>query len=136
MWFFKKINPRRGQVRKTLAAERASRMRKHVDAEIANSCLLWLLFVVLCVFILAFEFDRQVTSVQTVSIGVIVVIISVATAFYIHLYQQRIIKNHARAVALSILFIFFAITITLAGIGENHTSLCGTQLTSQTAPIH
>ncbi|MGD9110007.1 MAG: HDIG domain-containing protein [Phycisphaerales bacterium] len=108
-------------MRKTLAAERASRMRRLVDAEIINSCLLWLLFVVFCVFILAFEFNRQVTYLQTISIAVIVIIISVAAAFYIHHYQRRIIRNHARAIAIAILFIFLLAAVKVGTALTDHT---------------
>lgn len=121
MRLFKKVNPRRGQVRKTLAAERASRMKRLVGAEIVNSYLLWLLFVVLCVFVLAFDFNRQFSYLQTISMAVVVVVISVAAAFYIHHYQQRIIKNHARAIAISILFIFLLAAVKIGTALTAHT---------------
>lgn len=106
MRFFSKINSRRDKVRQTLAQERSSRIRKLADAEIVNTVLMWVLFVVLCVFVLSFEFDEQITLLQAGFIAVIVMLISAATALYIHNYQQRILKNRTRGFALVFLFVF------------------------------
>ncbi|MFA7485046.1 MAG: hypothetical protein WCZ89_03360, partial [Phycisphaerae bacterium] len=96
MRFFSKINSRRDKVRQSLAQERSSRIRKLADAEIVNTILLWILFVVLCVFVLSFEFDEQITLLQAGFIAAIVMLISAATALYIHNYQQRILRNRTR----------------------------------------
>lgn len=108
-------------MRKTLAEERASRLKKLADTEIINSVLLWVLFVVLCILVLAFEIDRRVTFLQTVSIAVIVALISVAAALYVHNYQRRIIKNRARAIALVILFVFLLTAVKLGTVLTGHT---------------
>ncbi len=113
MRFFSKISSRRDQVRKALAQERIVRLRRFFNAEIINFILLWVLFIVLCVFVLSFEFDQKVTFLQTVSVAVFVTLISVATALYVQRYQQRIMRNRVRAVAIVILFIFLIATVKL-----------------------
>ncbi len=108
--FLKKLSPRRSQVRKNIAAERAARRRRFLEPEVINSALLWLLFVASSIFILGLNLDRDITKMQTAAAAVTVIIIAVAAGFYIHHYQKRIINNHARAAALVILFIVMLIT--------------------------
>lgn len=102
--FLKKLNPRRTNVRKNIAAERAVIRKKAASPYIINSVLIWLLFVVLATLVLAVEFRREYKVIPTIAAAACVIIISVATAFYVYIYQGRIIRNHARSVALAILF--------------------------------
>ena len=87
------------------------------------STLLWLLFVVLCVFVLSFELIRQNRYRDLIPITVIVVLISLAAAFYIHHYQGRIIKNHARALALVGLFILLLVPAKLGAFVATGTAV-------------
>jgi hypothetical protein len=114
MRFFSKISSRRDQVRKALAQERIVRLRKIFSAEVINFILLWVLFIVLCVFVLSFEFDQKVTVLQTLAVTIVITLISIATALYVQRYQQRIMRNRIRAVAIIILFIFL-IAVTKLG---------------------
>lgn len=77
---------------------------RFADTDVVISILLWLLFVVLCVLILLFELVQQARYLDIVSTTVIVVLLCLAAAFYVHRYQKRLIKNHARTLALVGLF--------------------------------
>jgi putative nucleotidyltransferase with HDIG domain len=99
-----KHSPRRTKVRESIAAERAAKRRRFAAPHAVNSVLILLLFVALAVIVLAVEFNRNIRLVQVVATAAGVVLVTVAAAFYVHHYQGRIIRNHARAAALAILF--------------------------------
>jgi putative nucleotidyltransferase with HDIG domain len=122
MPFLKKISPRRSQVRKNISAERFSRISRLLDTDSLISIMLWFLFVVLCIPILTFELIQQVHYFKLLLTTVIVVLICLAAAFYIHHYQKKIIKNHARALALVGLFILLLSATKLISLLFNHTS--------------
>ena len=123
MWFFKKTSPRRNQVRRSIAAERLSQISRFATAERLISALLWLLFVVLCIPIISLELIKQADYPGLVPKALIVVLISLGAAFYIHHYQGRIIKNHARALALVGLFILLLITAKLGAFVATGTAV-------------
>lgn len=130
MWFWKKTSPRRSQVRKAITTERAKEIKQQRQ-DIASSVLLELLFVVLTIFILSFKLDQKIRYKDLIPISVIVTLISVAAAFYIHHYQERIIKNHARALALVGLFILLLAAAKFGVLLTNHTSWAtGTAITA------
>jgi putative nucleotidyltransferase with HDIG domain len=54
-----------------------------------------------------------------------VVILTIALAGYVSLYQPRIIRNHARAAALSVLLLSMLLLAQLAGIGSSPMYLFG-----------
>ncbi len=110
MWSLRKTSPRRTQLRKTLAAERYSHISRLFNVDVIISVLLWLLFVVLCIPILSFELILQHNFWKMIPLTIVVLLVSVAGAFYICRYQGRIIKNHARAAALAGLFILLLAT--------------------------
>ena len=122
MPFWKKISPRRIQVRKNISAERFSRIGLLLDTDSLISILLWCLFVVLCVPILTFELIQQVHYFDLILTTIIVLLICLAIAFYIHHYQKRIIINHARALALVGLFILLLAATKVFALLFNHTS--------------
>ncbi len=64
---------------------------------------------------------------------VIVVLVCLAAAFYIHRYQKRLVKNHARASALVGLFILLLAATKIAALLFNHTY--GATATAVTAAI-
>jgi hypothetical protein len=105
MGLFKKTSPRRSQVRRNISAERFLQISRYVNADNLISALIWLLFVALAVFIISFGLIRKKSYLDILPITVLVVLISAAAAFYIHHYQKRIIKNHARAFILAGMFI-------------------------------
>ena len=121
MWLLKKTSPRRSQVRKNITAERFSQISQLIDTDVVSSVLIWLLFVALCIPVLSFELIQQTRYLGLIPITVIVVLISLAAGFYIHHYQKRIIKNHARALALVGLFILLLATTKLGVLLTNHT---------------
>ncbi len=116
MRFLKKTSPRRDKVRKSMAVERLAKISRFANKERLVSALLWLLFVGLCALILSFELIRRSSYLEVIAIIVIVVLISLAAAFYIHHWQKRIITNHARAVALMGLFILLLATAKLGAL--------------------
>ena len=122
MPFWKKISPRRIQVRKNISDDRFTRMSSLLNTDSLISILLWLLFVLLCVPILTFELIQQVHYFHLIFTSVIVLLICLAIAFYIHHYQKRIIINHARALALVGLYTLLLITTKVTSLLFNHTS--------------
>jgi len=113
MGFFKKTSPRRSQVRRNITAERFLQISRFVNTDNLISAMLWLLFVTLAVFIISFELIRQKSYLNLLPITVVVVLISSATALYIHHYQKRIIKKHTRAFVLAGMFILLLGTTKL-----------------------
>jgi putative nucleotidyltransferase with HDIG domain len=123
--FLKKLNPRRTKVRMSIAAERAAKRRRFVAPHLVNSFLIWLLFIVLAVLVLAVEFKREIKLVPTIAAVAGVILASVAAALYIHHYQGRILRNHARATALVILFATL-LAVTRAGFALTGHNCWGT----------
>ncbi len=123
MWFLKKTSPRRNQVRRSMAAERLSQISRFATAERLISALLWLLFVVLCIPIISLGLIKQADYLGLFSKAFIVVLISLGAAFYIHHYQGRIIKNHARALALVGLFILLLVPARLGAFVATGTTV-------------
>ncbi len=131
MWFSKKTSPRRRQLRKNMAGERLRQLSRLADTDYLISAFLWLLFVVLCVSILSFGLIQQARYRDVIPIVFIVVLISVGAALYIYHYQKRIIKNHARAAALTGLLILLLATTKLGVHLTNQTSWAtGTAVTT------
>jgi putative nucleotidyltransferase with HDIG domain len=102
-----------------MSAERFSQISRLADTDRLISLTLWLLFVVLCIPILTFELKQQVSYLDLILTSVIVVLICLAAAFYIHHYQKRITRNHARALALVGLFILLLAAIKLGTLFDN-----------------
>ena len=121
MRLFKKTSPRRNQVRKNITAERFLQISRFANTHSLISALLWLLFVALCALILSFKLTQQGRYPDLIPITILVVLISLAAAFYIHHYQKRIIENHIRALALVGLFILLLATTKFAVISTSHT---------------
>jgi putative nucleotidyltransferase with HDIG domain len=121
MWFFKKTSPRLSQVREKKTIERLSQISRFANADRLISASLVSLFIVLFVFIFSFELIQQAHYLELIPRTIIVVLISLGAAFYIHHYQTRIIKNHARAAALAGLFILLLTTTKLGVLAANQT---------------
>jgi putative nucleotidyltransferase with HDIG domain len=117
MGFWKKKNPRRSQVRKNISAERFSRISKYASTDLLISILIWLLFVVLCVFVLSLP---NAHYRQVIPTAVVVALIALAGTLYIYHYQKRIRKNHARALVLGGLFILMMV---LTKLGVSYTKM-------------
>lgn len=119
MWFFKKTSPRRSQVRKNRPAEWFPRLKWLASADGLISALLWLIFVVLCIPILSYGHTL-------IPMAVIVILISLAAAFYVYNYQSRIIKNHTRALALVGLFVILLAATKLGVLLPSHHTFWAT----------
>ncbi len=128
MWFFRKTSPRRSQVRKNIPIEWFSRLSWLTNTDSLISVFLWLLFVVLCIPILSYQ--RAL-----VPIAVIVILISLAAAFYICNYQVRMIKNHVRASVLAGLFILLLAATKVGVLLPNHHTFWATATTVAAAII-
>ena len=121
MWFFKKTSPRRDHVRKKKAAEQFSQINRPADTEHLISALLVPLFVVLFTFILSFELIRRAHYFDVIPKTVLVSLLSLGAAFYIHHYQKRIVQNYTRAIALVGLFILLLAITRLGVLLSNQT---------------
>ncbi len=110
----KKVNARRQRVRETIASERFGRLSSVVNSSIPAGLLILACFIAATLAILGLdtgheEFYAQGFRVfrpwpQIAALGVIVGIIAIGAAVYIHAYQPRIIARPIRAVALASLF--------------------------------
>ncbi|MHC4335463.1 MAG: HD family phosphohydrolase [Planctomycetota bacterium] len=116
--FKKKTSPRRDKVRKTLAANRFSRLSRLANPDFFSSALLWVLYVSVCMPILALHLIRQKAYDQGVAVAVLAMLVSIAAVIYIRHYQKRIIKNRVRAMALVGLFLLL---LAAAKIGVSLT---------------
>ncbi len=101
---FKKSNPRRDQVRKTIAPEKAW-LAKLLDADMVTSILIWLAYVVGCVVVMSFGHLVRGEFRGILPTAVLVVMVSLGAGLYIHHFQKRMIKNHTRAIVLCALFL-------------------------------
>ena len=125
MSLLKKISPRRSRVRKSMFTERFSQVGGLANTDSIISVSLLLLFVILFVFILSYE---QTTLLKLFPTTVIVILISLAAALYVHNYQKRMLKNHIRVVILISLFILLLastkfMTSKLIGLQSKYTPL-------------
>ncbi|MHC4204749.1 MAG: HDIG domain-containing metalloprotein, partial [Planctomycetota bacterium] len=118
MAFWKKTSPRRSQVRKNITAERFSRISELANTDFLTSVLLWLLFVVSCTLILSIP---QAGIIEVAPIAFIVVLISLAGVLYIHHFQKRITRNHARALVLVGLFVLLLAITRLLTLSTGET---------------
>ena len=109
--FRKKTSPRRSKVRKTIAPNRLGRVKRVANRRTLVSSLVWLAFVALSVCVIALDtrgrpeggFAAAFTFRHVIPVTVVVVLMCVAGAIYIHHYQKRIIRNHTRAISLAAL---------------------------------
>jgi putative nucleotidyltransferase with HDIG domain len=115
MALFKKTSPRRTLVRRTLAAGRWLRLSQLANGDALVSVIVWVLFVVGCSVVLSFDLTHQGRFSARVSLLAVVLTISFGTAVYIHHYQHRLIRNHARAVALAGVFLLL-LAVTKIGV--------------------
>lgn len=113
MPFFKKISPRRSQVRKNINAERSAVISLLAGRDTFFTMLLWLIFVVLVTVILCFN---RTGYTQSIPVAVIVVFISIAATIYVYHYQKRLLKNHTRIIALISLFLLLLFSARLLTI--------------------
>ncbi len=118
MGLWKKISPRRSQVRKNISAERFSQISRLINTESLISALVWLLFVALCTFVLSLPATRHLEVIAT---GVLVILVSLAGALYIYHYQKRIIRNRIRALVLIGLFILMLAATKFSTAGTEHS---------------
>jgi len=116
MGLWRRISPRRSQLRKSLSTERFWRITRLANIDVIISLLLWVVFVSLCIPILSLELIQQGTYGALISQALVIGLICLAAAFYICFYQGRVIKNHARALALACLFISL---LVLARLGQS-----------------
>ncbi|MCK4752496.1 MAG: HDIG domain-containing protein [Planctomycetes bacterium] len=122
MRFLRKTSPRRNQVRRGITAERFSQISRLINTNIIIASLLWLVFVAFCTSILSFELIQQARHHDIIPIAVIVAMVSIAATLYIYHYQNRIIENLTRALALSGLFIFLLATTKIGVLLAEHNS--------------
>ncbi|MDD5135124.1 MAG: HDIG domain-containing protein, partial [Phycisphaerae bacterium] len=127
LFFKKKINPRRKQLRENIAAEKFANLSEFVNSGIPLSLLILFFFITASSFILSilagqdvfgFKPMRQIISVIFISAG-----IGLAMAIYIYHYNNRIIKKHTRTTALAGLFIVLLAVARLGAFFPNRDYL-------------
>jgi cyclic-di-AMP phosphodiesterase PgpH len=105
MALFRKTSPRRTLVRRTITERRSLKLAQLANPDALISGLLWLLFVVGCSIVLSFQLAGRGRFLAHLSLLAVVLMISFGAAVYIYHYRQRLIRNHARAVALVAVFL-------------------------------
>jgi len=105
MALFKKSSPRREKVRKNLSAERLTKVSRWFSADIIASAAIWLVFVVVCAFLLTIDSLVGGAYRQTLALLGVIVAVCVGGAVYCQHFQPRLIQNHTRATVLGLLFI-------------------------------
>ncbi|MBL7185730.1 MAG: HDIG domain-containing protein [Phycisphaerae bacterium] len=131
MPFWKKISPRRSQVRKNISAERFSQISRLANTKFLISILIWLLFVVLCTLVMSLP---RAGYLEVIPIAATVFLISLAGALYIYHYQKRITRNHARALVLVCLFLLM-LAATKLGVSFTQHSFWATGAAVTTAVV-
>ncbi len=124
MVLYRKTSPRRNQVRRNIGAERSWWNSPLIDADVIVSLLLWLLFVVLCIAVLSFGLAQQGRFRGLAASSVIAVFVAVGGGLYVCHYQPRLLRNHAKAFALVVLFPAL-LTVTKLGSLSSGTALWG-----------
>jgi hypothetical protein len=104
MSLLRKTSPRRDQVRRNIGAERPLWCARLLDADVILSLLLWLIFVALCIGVLSFGLAKQGRYRAFAASSVIAVFAAVGGGLYVSHYQPRLLRNHAKALALVVLF--------------------------------
>jgi putative nucleotidyltransferase with HDIG domain len=104
MAFLRKTSPRRNQVRRNIGSERSLKLSRLIEADVVISVLLWLLFVVLCIGVLAFGHAREGRYRAMAASSVMIVLMAIGAGLYTYHYQYRVLRNHARSFALVVLF--------------------------------
>lgn len=118
MALFKKTNPRRDQVRKTIAPEK-SWLSRFVDADLITSLLIWLVFAFLCMLVACTELLLRRSFDALLPTCAIVLLTSIGAGMYIYHYQARMIHNHARAIIMTVLFVLFLSAAKIGVISAN-----------------
>ena len=94
-------------------------MGRFANTDVLISVLLWLLFAGLFILVLSF---RQARSRDLIPTTVIVLLTCVAAGFYICYYQKRIVRNHARALALVGVFVILLAATKAGVLSTKHSS--------------
>jgi hypothetical protein len=103
------MNPRRKQLRETMAAERFARLTEFVNSGMLTAVSILLVFAAACSLLLSLKTGRDIIAYrpahQIISVIIFVASLSLASAVYIHRYNYRLIKTPLRAVAMACLFL-------------------------------
>lgn len=130
MGLFRKTSPRRSLVRRNIIGARSWYMSWLADTDVVTSLLLWLLFVVLGSAVVSFELIRRARFGDLMLLAAMVSLISVAAGFYIYHYQKRLIRNHARALALIGLFVLLLLATKFGAMLDQSFWATGTAVTA------
>ena len=123
MGLFGKTSPRRTQVRRNIPIDRFGPISKLANTDSLASLLICMVFVLLCVPILSFDFKGRLLYRSLILTTVLVVFVCIAALLYIGRYQKRLLKNHTRAASLAGLFILLLAATKIVALLFAHT--CG-----------
>jgi cyclic-di-AMP phosphodiesterase PgpH len=113
MSFFRKISPRRSQVRRNINTERFVNIKRLADKDVFFSILLWLVFVFMATLILSLHISSYS---RIIPMAVIVILMSLAGAMYIYHFQKRLLRNLTRIIALISMFILLLLSTRITTI--------------------
>ncbi|MGA2916712.1 MAG: HDIG domain-containing metalloprotein [Sedimentisphaerales bacterium] len=122
--FKRNINPRRRQLRESLAAERLAKLSELINSGAPWAILILIGFIAICSFILSIAADQDKFGFhlwhQIISVSIITAGIGIVMAVYIYHYNYKIIKNPLRAIALSSLLIVLLAFSKFGSFFQNH----------------
>jgi len=122
MGLFGKTSRRRSQVRRNIPIDRFRKISRLANRDSLISLLICAFFIAVCVPIVSFELNGQALHRSLVPTTVLVMLVSIAALFYVHDYQKRLIRNHARTSLLAGLFLLLLTATRLIAILFHHTS--------------
>ena len=124
MALFRKTSPRRDQVRRNIGTESSLKLSRLMDADILISLLLWLVFVALCILVLSFGLAQQGRYRAMAAVSIMTAFLAIGAGMYTYHYQYRMLRNHAKALALVVL-IPVLLAVTKLGSLSSGTALWG-----------
>ena len=110
-------------MRKNIPVGRSVQISRFANRQSLLSALICVLFIVLCVPVLAFDFNGYPIYRTLILTTILVALVSIAALLYIGHYQRRLIKNHTRAASLAGLLVLLLTATKLVALLFGHT--CG-----------
>lgn len=118
MVFLNKTMSKRSRIKKNINGYLGN-MSWMTDPDFIYSLLIWLLFVVLSVTVIGYDFIVDAQFGQLIALGVIITLICLTTGLHIFQNQKRLLKNRIRALGLVVLLVLMLATAKIA-VTVNH----------------
>jgi putative nucleotidyltransferase with HDIG domain len=134
MAYFKRTNPRRDQVRRTISSDQPEWIVRLADADLIVSLLLWVLFISGCTAILSFGLIEQGGYRALVATTAMVVLLTVGASFYAYRWRPRTVRSHAKGFSLICLYLLLLASARFGSL-SSHGALWGPSWGTGTAVL-